>query len=269
MKKICKKCGEFREYHAKGLCHSCYDKKWQKENPEKANIASKKWQLKNPEKAKANKKKYYLENKEKFIVAAKKWRLENPEKAKATAKKWRLENPEKIKAQSKKYCFENKEKINRYYLENKEKILEYNRKYRLEHLEKEKTKKKKWYIKNFKEIKTKQKKYRFENPGKMREIKLRRRGYGIVKKGVIDRVINANIFKYGILTCENTKGKKEDGHCKHCENGFHIDHIIPVSKGGSNDYNNLQILCAHCNCSKHTEIIDYREKSNNNQLYLR
>lgn len=31
---------------------------------------------------------------------------------------------------------------------------------------------------------------------------------------------------------------------------LHVDHIVPVSKGGTNDFDNLQTLCEHCNLGK-------------------
>lgn len=39
-----------------------------------------------------------------------------------------------------------------------------------------------------------------------------------------------------------------------------IDHVIPISKGGTNTVDNVQPLCRRCNSSKGIKTIDYRRK---------
>lgn len=49
---------------------------------------------------------------------------------------------------------------------------------------------------------------------------------------------------------------RDKGMCVYCgsKENIHIDHIIPFSKGGSNDIANLQLLCQKCNLEKSNKI---------------
>lgn len=48
--------------------------------------------------------------------------------------------------------------------------------------------------------------------------------------------------------------KHQKGLCYYCKQtygaAYHVDHVIPLSRGGSNDPSNLVIACASCNLSK-------------------
>lgn len=53
--------------------------------------------------------------------------------------------------------------------------------------------------------------------------------------------------------------KRDNFRCVFCgatskQTQLQVDHIIPVSKGGSNDLNNLQTLCWECNRGKSDRI---------------
>lgn len=58
--------------------------------------------------------------------------------------------------------------------------------------------------------------------------------------------------------CEDAENR-----CLACgqEVSLTADHIVPLSKGGSNYITNIQPLCLSCNSKKHDKTIDYRRKN--------
>jgi 5-methylcytosine-specific restriction endonuclease McrA len=58
--------------------------------------------------------------------------------------------------------------------------------------------------------------------------------------------------------------KKQKGRCPYCrvslKGGYHTDHIVPLSKGGTNWISNIQLTCKKCNLKKHSrDPIDFAQ----------
>ena len=104
-----------------------------------------------------------------------------------------------------------------------------------------------WSCKEIKEIKLfpKNKNYPFGRGGMCKNcLIIRNRGYDPKK-----------VFQYAI---NNTEQKDSCVICRSKEK-LEIDHIVPLSRGGTNDISNLQIMCSSCNKKKRNkESIDYR-----------
>ena len=65
----------------------------------------------------------------------------------------------------------------------------------------------------------------------------------IPKRKPIPGVLRHEVFKRDGYMCVECGATKQDGR-------LHVDHIIPVSQGGSNELSNLQTLCEDCNLAK-------------------
>lgn len=63
---------------------------------------------------------------------------------------------------------------------------------------------------------------------------------------------------YASLFCRDMRKKliNKNSICVYCGTNIklHIDHIVPVSKGGENKESNIQILCSRCNFLKGNKI---------------
>ena len=64
------------------------------------------------------------------------------------------------------------------------------------------------------------------------------------RKTNIPRGMRHEVFKRDNYTCVECGARKSDGAT------LHVDHKIPVSKGGTDELDNLQTLCSDCNLNK-------------------
>ena len=60
----------------------------------------------------------------------------------------------------------------------------------------------------------------------------------------VPRGLRKEVFKRDNYTCVECGARKSDGAT------LHVDHKIPVSKGGTDELDNLQTLCSDCNLNK-------------------
>ena len=178
-----------------------------------------------------------------------------------------------------KYCRACREYFSKRYQEKREYILDYNRqryrgyieaeharshKYAKEHPEKAQERWQKWYPEHVEEKLTYCHQWYLDNteqhhescarwekanPEKRRALKHNRRAR---IKG------NGGTFTFKEL---NELFEQQEGFCAYCgellyssfDKEVHIDHKIPLSRGGHNDISNIALSCARCNLQKGTK----------------
>ena len=105
-----------------------------------------------------------------------------------------------------------------------------------------KAKSRKWQQANKAKAYERVKKWKQSNPDKLKQIKLRSAHKRRSAFGVLSRDITSRLFE------------QQNGLCACCgaslENGFHLDHILPLALGGTNTDDNVQLLTPTCNLKK-------------------
>jgi 5-methylcytosine-specific restriction endonuclease McrA len=167
-------------------------------------------------------KQYNQENKEQIAEYMKQYRQENREQISKRMKQYARENKEHISEYMKRYYQENKDQIAEYQQENKEKITEYMKQYRQSEQGREAN---------------------YKAATKRRSYKMKVKFTTYQRKELLDRD-NWTCQCCGIKVHDRSTGDWNT-HDK-----ANIDHIIPISRGGNSEPNNLQILCRTCNLSK-------------------
>jgi len=189
-------------------------------------IYSMEYAEKNPEKKSIANKLYYQRHKEQHAEYGKLWRENNLEYKRYVDRQYTIEHAE-----------ENRKRARDYYWNNRDKILECRKKYCIDNKEAIKKRKSKY-----------SKEHRIERRARehTRRTQKKINGGTYTKKQWIDL---CNKYNNTCLMCGKTNIK------------LTVDHIIPISKGGSNYIDNIQPLCLSCNSKKHDHVIDLRVKT--------
>lgn len=146
---------------------------------------------------------------------------------------WRAANPGKFKQQLKNY----REK-------HKEAIKTYKARYNQDNAERIRQQKAEWHERNKERVKEQQRAWRQANKLSILERNAKRRAIKLSRTvGDIDLgVLTAN------MQCGICGGVIEDS--------YHIDHIIPLARGGAHTQSNLQLAHPICNLKKKDKLPD-------------
>lgn len=122
-----------------------------------------------------------------------------------------------------------------------------------------------WGDKNKEKLKEARKRHVNKNREKIneRERKRRDRDEYRLKRAAYQRIRKHKLRAGGDLskTCVEEINVEQKGLCNICKielekSGKHIDHIVPISRGGKNTKSNCQLLCPTCNLKKGNKLME-------------
>ncbi len=195
---------------------------------------------------------YTEANQEKISERNKVRRAANPEKYREQERRRREANPEKYREIQRRHVEKNREEINARgradYLINRDKRIEAVRRSREKHPEAQKEYGRAYAAANAEKRREYNKLYDQQNPEKRRERERRRRAK---KRGAIGSHTAAEVTQMYF---------DQNGLCAYCEvdlnEYYHVDHMIPLSRGGADSADNLALACQPCNQHKYNSTVE-------------
>jgi 5-methylcytosine-specific restriction endonuclease McrA len=166
-------------------------------------------------------------NKERKREANRKWMAANREKARAWKIAWREANPDKVAAENERTREANKARSRDYRIANPDKVRQ-----------------------------TKAASYQKHKATRLRQTEEARKANPELKRVRVRNRRAAKRQAEGFHTAAETQAirQAQGNRCAYCKCDLgrraHLDHIVPLSRGGSNWPSNLQWLCEFCNVSK-------------------
>lgn len=195
------------------------------------------------------------------ITAYKKYREKNCDKVRESKKKYLDKNKDKKANWDKKYYEKNKESIKEYhsqwYALNRENQLEKSKFYRQNNRDKKAESDKRWALANKDKVNANSRRWRANNPEKARLIRKNNAAKNPWRARLKahkrrDRIKAAGAFLVTTKDVKNILAKS----CFYCgSKSEHLDHIVPIARGGVHSVGNLIGACKKCNQSKGSKFI--------------
>lgn len=190
-----------------------YNLAWRARNIDKARATDRTRYAKNPEKVIAANRALKAKNPERYLAARRARRAVDPGKHNASVYRWRAKHPEKHRAANRKSYAANPEE--------------------------KRAKNRAWAVANREKVND-----------YARISRSRKRSAPEVERVVSENVFNRDDWRCQLLLkCYGRVVKRATRH--QCQpNDAHIDHVLPLSRGGSHTYDNVVTACAACNLYK-------------------
>lgn len=194
---------------------------------------------------------WYADNLGRALESARKWHQEHPEKRREIARNYGARNREKIRQYGREYRRVNadkiKAKVRRVYKISPEKRREYRRNYQKKHAKELAARSRERYALAPKPFNERNRRWKKKNRDKVRDHDRRRRARLLEAKGSHTA---ADV---------STQFERQHRRCYYCDsklkNKYHVDHVIPLARGGSDAPDNLVIACAKCNQKKNAKLL--------------